>query len=122
MTRDGDQGDEPEGAAELDPDEGATELDVSLPDKIALSHEDGELEERETLPVVQLPDADQLERKKVPPVLTPMPEADRSTEVVDLPRFEEVKTTKKPPSHLLVLLGLLIGIPVTLLIIYFLVW
>ena len=109
MIRDGGHDDE------RDEPNGATELDVDLPKKIALAHEDGELEERETLPMVQLPQRDALEGK-VAPVLSPMPEADRSTEMVGLPRFEEVKAPK-----LLVLLGLVIGVAVTLLIV-FLIW
>ena len=115
MIRDGGHDDE------RDEPNGATELDVDLPKKIALAHEDGELEERETLPMVQLPQRDALEGK-VAPVLSPMPEADRSTEMVGLPRFEEVKAPKRGMSPaLLVLLGLVIGVAVTLLIV-FLIW
>ena len=98
-----------------------TELDVKLPGKIAVTHAEQTLAERETLPRVDLPGREQIatiEPEFAPEAFPALGEAGRPTELVHTPRVE--LAPRPLPVVALLLIGAAIGSAVTLVVAFLL--
>jgi len=98
-----------------------TELDVKLPAKIAVSHAEQTLSDRETLPKVSLPAAERLHSAPAPdPAFVPeaFPSLDEAGRPTELVRTPHIAGGPRPlPAAALLLIGVAIGAALTLLVV-----